>query len=313
MIVVPHEPIPDRVALGRAALAFAMAARRRVRPRDLDARDPDFARAVLPALGLLYDHVFRCETEIEHDVPDGASLIVANHNAMTGMPDMFCHMVAWWRRYGFARPVYGLMHDLPIQTPIAGAWFNAAGAISADPDVARRAVDRGAAVLVFPGGDLDACKPHRARYRIDFGERRGYIRLALRANVPIVPLVSAGAHDSLWLWTDGRRIAKLLGLPRRARSNVFPIGLALPFGAVLGLPYPHVPLPVKIHTRILRAIDLGGTPASADDAEFVERCHQRVLAAMQSAMDDLARQGRHGLFPRRAHGPVTSPEDVATG
>jgi 1-acyl-sn-glycerol-3-phosphate acyltransferase len=299
VIVVPNEPMPSAAALGRAALAFARAGRRRVRSRDLDARDPAFARDVLPALGLLYDHVFRCETEIERDVPDGPSLVVGNHNAMTGMPDMFCHMVAWWRRYGFERPVYGLMHDVPFHTPAAGAWLNAAGAIAADASLARRALSRGATVLVFPGGDLDACKPHRDRYRIDFGERRGYIRLALRARVPIVPLVSVGAHDSLWLWTDGRRIASFLGLPKRARSNVFPIGLALPFGPVIGLPYPHVPLPVKIHTRILAPIDLGGTPHDAVDPDFVEAAHRRVVDAMQTAIDDLAKQGRHGLFPRR--------------
>ena len=298
MIVVPHEPMPSAATLARAALAFARVGRRRVRPHDLDARDHTFARDALPALGVLYDHVFRCETEIERDVPDGPSLVVGNHNAMTGMPDMFCHMVAWWRRYGFDRPAYGLMHDIPFHTPLAGAWFNAAGAIAADASLARRALARGATVLVFPGGDLDACKPHRERYRIDFGERRGYIRLALRAKVPIVPLVSAGAHDSLWLWTDGRKIASFLGLPKRARSNVFPLGFALPFGPVVGLPYPHLPLPVKIHTRILAPVDLGGGPGDAADPAFVEAAHQRVVAIMQAAMNDLAQEGRHGLFPR---------------
>jgi 1-acyl-sn-glycerol-3-phosphate acyltransferase len=168
--------------------------------------------------------------------------------------------------------------------------------VSARPEIGRRALDRGATVLVFPGGDRDACKPSRLRYRIDFGARRGYVRLAIRTGVPIVPLVSAGAHDSLWLWTDGHRIARALGLPRRARSNVFPIGLALPFGLVVGLPYPHLPLPVKIHTRVLAPVRIDARPRDADDPATVERVHQDVVRRMQGAMDQLRLEGRHGLF-----------------
>jgi 1-acyl-sn-glycerol-3-phosphate acyltransferase len=298
VIVVPRAPDPTAAEIARALRAFRAVGKRAVRAADLDARDPAFARDALPLLGLLYDRVWRCETEFEDDLPEGPSLVVGNHNAMTGMPDMFCHMAAFWRRYGTEREAFGLMHDLPFHTPLAGAWLQAAGAIAARPEVASKALDRGATVLVFPGGDLDACKPSRDRYRIDFGSRRGYVRLALRRQVPIVPLVSAGAHESLWIWSDGRRIAEWLGLPRRARSNVFPIGLALPLGLVFGVPYPHWPLPVKIHTRVLRAMRLEGSPADADDPAVVEREHERVVATLQGAMDDLRAEGRHGLFPR---------------
>lgn len=152
---------------------------------------------------------------------------------------------------------------------------------------------------MFPGGDLDACKPFRERYRIDFGRRRGFVRAALRAGVPIVPIVSVGAHHSLYLYSDGRRIAEALGLPRLARSNVAPIGFALPFGLVAGIPYPHVPLPVKVHTRILAPIHLGLPPAAADEPATVEEVYRTVIGVMQSAMNELRDAGRHGLFPRR--------------
>src|SRR5262249_6920821 len=152
----------------------------------------------------LYDAYFRCETEFEAEVPTGPFLAVGNHNGMTGTPDMFCHMVAFWRRYGIERPAYGLMHDVPFNFPIAGAWLNASGAIRACRENARRALETGAAVLVFPGGDVDACRPFSRRYQIEFGKRRGFVRTAIRAQVPIVPIVSAGAHHSLYIWSDGR-------------------------------------------------------------------------------------------------------------
>ena len=217
---------------------------------------------------------------------------------MTGTPDMFCHMAAFWRHAGIDRPSYGLMHDMPFQVPAAGTWLNAAGAIRASTDNARAALARGAGVLVFPGGDVDACKPYASRYEIRFGERRGFIRTAIREQVPIVPVVSVGAHESLFLFTDGQRIARRLGLKKYFRSNVAPIGLALPWGIVLGIPYPHLPPPVKVHTRILRPIDLEVPRSAANDPQVVEAGFQRVVLKMKVAMEALAKDGRHGLFPR---------------
>jgi 1-acyl-sn-glycerol-3-phosphate acyltransferase len=298
VILVPRAPDPNLDDVAGALRALGEKARARVLPSDLAARDPRFIERVLPLLGALYDRYFRCETELEDELPSGPFLAVANHNGMTGTPDMFCHMVAFWRRHGAARAAYGLMHDVPFRLPVAGPWLNASGALAAHPDNARRALDAGAAVLVFPGGDLDACKPFRDRYRIDFGARRGFLRVAIRHGVPLVPIVSAGAHHSLYLVSDGHRLAEALGLPRLARSNVLPLGFALPFGLVAGIPYPHLPPPVKVHTRFLRRIDLGLPPSSADDPAALEQAHDRVVGAMRAAMDDLRRAGRHGLFPR---------------
>ena len=298
LIRIEPKPPPPTATLRAAVRAFLGKARADVRPDDLDARDPSFIEDVLPLLELAYDYYFRCETELVCEVPDGPLLAVANHNGMSGTPDMFCHMVAYWRRYG-PRPAYGMMHDVPFQVPWAGAWLNACGAVRADPVNARRALDRGAHVLVFPGGDIDSCKPYRKRYHIEFAGRRGFVRLALRAGVPILPIVSAGAHSSLYLLTDGRGIARALKLPQsRWRSNVFPIGFALPYGIIFGNPFPHLPPPVKIHTRFLAPIHLDLPPAAADDAEIVDAIYARVVATMQAALDDIRREGRHGLFPR---------------
>lgn len=298
MLLLPHEPRPGRDALQNALAAFARKALTSARPDDLDARDPVFIRRVMPLLGWLYDDYFRCETEIAAELPQGPFLAVANHNAMTGIPDMFCHMVAFWRYASPERPSYGLMHDVPFHVPGAGAWLNASGALAANRENARRALDRGAPVLVFPGGDLDACKPWSRRYAITFGKRRGFIRAAIRHGVPIVPIVSVGAHDSLYIWSDGSKLASVLGLPRWARSNVAPLGFALPWGLIAGVPLPHLPPPVKIHTRMLAPIDLDLPVSAAKDASAVEIAFERVRSAMEAAMDELRAAGRHGLFPR---------------
>lgn len=296
--VIPRAPAAPSSELVRALATLAKVATRPVRPNDLDARDEAFIADLQPLMNVLYDDYFRCETELDAEIPKGPVLIVANHNGMTGTPDMFCHMTAFWRRYGVGRLAYGLMHDAPFSFPFAGAWLNAAGALAANPINAERALNRGANLLVFPGGDLDACKPTRDRYTVSFGARRGFLRLALRHRLPIVPVVSAGGHESLYIATRGERIARALALPRRFRSNVFPLGVALPWGVVAGVPLPHLPPPVKIHTKILAPIVLDHPPSAANDARALDSSYGQVVGAMQQAMNELRAAGRHGLFPR---------------
>jgi 1-acyl-sn-glycerol-3-phosphate acyltransferase len=310
-VTIPARPTPSLSELRRSLAALVRVGRKTARPDDLDARDPGFIRDMQPLMDLLYDSYFRCETELEADLPSGPFMAVANHNGMTGTPDMFCHMTAYWRHTSPSRPAYGLMHDMPFRTPAAGAWLNAAGAIRASRENARKAIERGATVLVFPGGDVDACKPWSARYEIRFGKRRGFIRAAIRHGVPIVPIVSVGAHESLFLLSDGTALAERLELPRRFRSNVAPIGLALPWGIVFGIPYPHLPPPVKVHTRILRPIHLDVPKSAADDPAIVEAMFERVVLKMRSAIGALEREGRHGLFPKAAPGvdPLHEPAE----
>ena len=69
-------------------------------------------------------------------------------------------------------------------------------------------------------------------------------------------------------------------------------------GFIFGTALPHLPPPVKIHTRFLRPIDLALPASAADDPVAVDACYVRVVGAMQQGMDDLKRAGRHGLFPR---------------
>jgi len=299
VITVATEPLPSLAMLRDALAAFRTVARRTARPSSLAARDPEFIDRVLPAMGVLYDHYFRCRTELCGELGDEPLLVVANHNGMSGTPDMFCLMVAYWRHCGSRRAAYGLMHDVPFRVPWAGPWLNACGAIAANRANARAALAAGAHLLVFPGGDLDACKPYRRRYEIELAGRRGFLRTAIRAGVRIVPVVSAGAHSSLYLLSDGRAIARALGLQRRPfRTNVFPVGFALPYGLVLGAAWPHLPPPVKIHTRIGEPLDLDLPPRAADDPGALDWAYARVVGVMQRMLDQLREEGDHGLWPR---------------
>lgn len=268
-----------------------------MRPPDADPgsrRDPAFIRAHLDKLGFFFDHYHRASVEGLEHVPEGRALVVGNHNGGTMSPDMFALMLAWWRRFGVEAPAFGLAHDLPFRLPIVGDLLPKIGAVHACPANAMALLRRDAKVLVYPGGDIDAYRPWSRRNFIEFGERVGFVKIALRTGAPIVPVVSAGAHDALRILTDGRALVRRLGLKRITRVEVFPIALCLPWGIAFG-PGFYLPIPVRIRIRMLPPIawpSLG--PDDADNPAVVRRCRDEVRERMQTALDALVREGGHG-------------------
>lgn len=125
-------------------------------------------------------------------------------------------------------------------------------------------------------------EPHRDRNKIIFAGRSGFARLAIEAGVPIVPVVTAGAGDSLLVLSDGQKLAKTLKLDRLLRMNALPVSVSFPWGLNVGLVglLPYVPLPAKIRTRVL-------PPMRPKPDETAVAFAHRVETAMQAALDTL--------------------------
>lgn len=259
----------------------------------LDDRDPKVIESLMPLWEWFYRYYFRVQTDGWHHIPrDEKILIVGSHNGGLPAPDMHMCMYDWFKRFGAERLVYGLMHQnawsvFPT-TPLAIQC----GAVRAHPKMAIAAFQRNASVTVYPGGGPDVFRPHSMRNKIYFAGRKGFIKLALREEVPIVPMISNGAHDSLIVLADVYEQVKQLhelGLPWLfgIDPEVFPIYIGLPWGLAIG-PLPNFPLPVKIHTRVCPPIVFERYGRSAaSDRNYVDACYERVLTEMQQELDQL--------------------------
>ncbi len=260
----------------------------------LDERDPRFIELLMPLWGWLYHHYFQVRTSgWEHIPTDKNVLLVGSHNGGMAVPDMFMIMYDWFRLFGTDRPVYGLMHSYvwKVTPPIANLAAKT-GAIIAHPKVASAALKQKATVLVYPGGASDMFRPHQMRDRIHFAGRQGFIKLALRSEVPIVPMISVGAHDTLIVLADFYEILQQLhawGMPWLfgLDPEVFPVYLGLPWGLAIG-PLPNIPLPVPIQTRVCPPIvfEHYGV-AAARDRVYVQACYDLVVDQMQQELDNL--------------------------
>jgi 1-acyl-sn-glycerol-3-phosphate acyltransferase len=249
----------------------------------------------MPFWGWFYQYYFRVETEGWQHIPSQQQvLLVGSHNGGMLAPDMIMSMYDWFRHFGSERSVYGLMHPHVWKiNPGFAQLAEKTGAIEAHPKMAIAALQEKASVLVYPGGAQDVFRPHSQRHKINFAGRKSFIKLALKQEVPIIPLISIGAHDTLIVLGDFYNLAQQLhqqGMPWLfdLDPQVFPIYLGLPWGVGIG-PLPNIPLPIKIKTRVCPPITFEQYGAkAAKDRQYVDACYDLVVTRMQEQLDDLA-------------------------
>src|SRR3712207_4109181 len=192
----------------------------RVPAADLDERDPDYIRESLPRLWLLASLYFRAEVRGLGNVPEeGPVLLVGNHSGGNLTPDTGVFTLAFSTYFGVERRFHQLAHNLVLSMPGLG-WLRKYGTVAATPQNAERALDQGAALLVYPGGDYEVHRPTWESSKVDFGGRKGFIRLAKQKRVPIVPVVSVGGQETAFFLTRGEGLARLFGLDRMFRLKV---------------------------------------------------------------------------------------------
>lgn len=254
-------------------------------------RDPEFLRTVRPLLEA-YAKYFRPEVRGFERLPEqGPMLVVGNHSGGQLPPDVPILLTAWWRERGEDEPIYALVHSFFLSLPGVGPLMARGGGLEADPANAEAILRSGGVLLNYPGGDHEVFRPWSERNQIDFGGRTGSVRLALRTQVPVVPAVSIGAHETLVVLSRGEELAKLLGLDRLFRISVLPVVWGPPFGIVPpGIP--TFPLPAKVTVELLEPIDWSERygPEAADDPEIVQGCYDELTGAMQQALDALAEE-----------------------
>ncbi|MFV0495471.1 1-acyl-sn-glycerol-3-phosphate acyltransferase [Mycobacterium sp.] len=234
---------------------------------------------------------FRSEVHGLDAFPPGGALVVANHSGGQFPMDVPIFSVDFYEQFGFQRPVLTLSHDILFMGP-TGDLFRKVGYIRANRDNAAAALRSGGVVVVFPGGDYDAYRPTAAEHLIDFNGRKGYVRTAIEAGVPIVPMVSIGGQETQLYLSRGTWLARQLGLKRLLRSEILPLSFGFPFGLATAIP-PNLPLPSKIVTQVLEPIDIAREFGDEPDIDDVDR---RVRSAMQEGLNKLAAARRFPIL-----------------
>jgi 1-acyl-sn-glycerol-3-phosphate acyltransferase len=262
-------------------------AKRTDRGDPFDARDPLYIERTVAAMRMMSELYFRADVRgLEHIPSEGPVLLVGNHSGGTWIADTFVFAQAFYDRFGAERRFHQLAHDLLFKVPglrvLAERW----GTVPASPTNMARALRRDAALLVYPGGDHETYRPSWESDQIDFAQRTGFVQLALKHGVPVVPVVSIGGQETALFLGQGRRLARALQLDRRFRLKVLPAVLGPPFGlTIMDLPA-RIPIPAKISIRVMKPIDLRDRLGSGKDPEegyeLVTSTMQRMLTRLSN-------------------------------
>jgi len=261
----------------------------------LDGLDGDFMERQKYFWNPLVDFYFRMEMEGWERLPKPPALLIGIHSGAPFVWDAWTVGIQWWRRFGDERPLHGTAHDALMAAPLVGSYFRRMGVLPAAPDSISAALAAGHDVALWPGGEVDSLRPWTHRDEAVLAGRKGFIRTAIKAGVPIVPIATVGGPDSMPVLFSGRRLAKVLQLDKVARLKTFPIALSAPWGLSPAL-LPEIPLPTKIRTAFQEPIELDRDPERANDNEYVDAMYEEVRESIQRGMDALARRRRLPLF-----------------
>jgi 1-acyl-sn-glycerol-3-phosphate acyltransferase len=288
-VVARHSPQPLKgiAAMGGSMLGDTMQLLQRGIPPgdDLDAWDPEYIRQTVPLMRAVFGTYFRGEVRGLENIPkSGPSLLVGNHSGGTMIADTFVFTQEFYDHFGPDRRFHQLAHSLAARLPLMGLirhW----GTLEASHDNAKAAFARDAPVLVYPGGDYETFRPSTHTDQIEFGGRKGFIKLALEEGVPIVPVVSIGGQETAWFVTRGETAARVTGLAKLARIKVLPVSIGPPFGVnLLDLPG-RMPLPAKITIQVMPPVDLRERFGPSPDPGEV---YDELTDEMQDALSELS-------------------------
>jgi 1-acyl-sn-glycerol-3-phosphate acyltransferase len=226
----------------------------------------------------IYKHWFRVEWEgFEHLPTEGGALLVANHaGAIPPDAPSIMHGI----ETQLHRPVYGLAENLFRSIPVVGTLWSRTGGVAAHPDNAYRLLrDEQQLVLVFPEGTKGTGKHYRDRYQLRRFGRGGFVEIAMRSGVPVIPIAVVGAEESMPILFKSNRLAKLLNIP------YFPVTANMLVFGPLGL---VAYLPAKFRLRVLPPVHFDVPPNQErysrsrvmEESEGIRRMVQEALYDM---------------------------------
>jgi 1-acyl-sn-glycerol-3-phosphate acyltransferase len=257
-----------------------------IAPPDPERRVDDWGRServfelMEPVLNFYYRYWFRVEVEGMQNIPmSGGALVASNHSGALP-PDAPMIMQAIRNEHAHPRPLYMLGEHWFKGYPGVGMLANKIGLVAAHPANAHRLLhDEGRLVLVFPEGQKGTRKLFWQRYKLRRFGRGGFVKTAIRAGVPIVPVAVMGAEEAMPIFAHVPLLQRLTGL------IYFPINHAFPhFGLLAGAMY----LPAKFRIRFLEPVRFERYgPEAADDVAFVQQMADDIRSRIQDSLNEM--------------------------
>lgn len=264
--------------LSRADLRDLLPAAEADRALDDWGRSETVVSLMEPILNFYYRYWFRVEVDGIGNVPSAeGALIVGNHSGALP-PDGPMIMQAIRNEHPSPRPLYMLGEHWFKGYPGVSMFVNKMGLVPAHRENAQRLLhDEGRLAVVFPEGQKGSRKLYWQRYKLRRFGRGGFVRTAIRARVPIVPVALIGGEEAMPIFAHFKLMQKLSGL------IYFPLTPSFPH---FGLAAPFMYMPSKFKIRFMEPIDMAEYPLETiDDPAEIQVISERIRAGIQGQLE----------------------------
>lgn len=239
--------------------------------------DPRTLKSLMPILCWFYRHYFRVETFGAENVPEGRMMVIANHSGQLPF-DGAMIITAFLLEPKIPRLLRGMVERWSAEVPFISTLFPRIGQVIGSPSTCGSLLERGEGVIVFPEGVKGISKLFSERYKLtNFGS--GFMRIALAAKAPIVPVAVIGAEEQAPAVANFMPLAKSLGLP--ALPIIFPQIVPLP-------------LPVKYRLYIGEPLYFSGDGTEDDDE--INGLVEKAKGTIQDMIDAGLSARKHIFF-----------------
>lgn len=276
----PRIETPEEAEATLAELRSLLPADEAGRSLDDWGRSERVVSLVEPLLNFYYRRWFRVETRGIENIPsEGGALLVSNH-AGALPPDAPMIMQAIRNEHSTPRPLYMLGENWFKGYPVVSMVVNKIGLVPAHRENAQRLLhDEGRLAIVFPEGQKGSRKLYWQRYRLRRFGRGGFVRTAIRARVPIVPVALVGAEEAMPIFAHVPLMQKLTGL------IYFPVTPSFPH---FGLAAPLMYMPAKFRIHFMSPIDMAEYPVeTASDPAKIQVIAERIRREIQIELEEM--------------------------
>jgi 1-acyl-sn-glycerol-3-phosphate acyltransferase len=239
----------------------------------------------------LYDPIYRSWFRVEWEglekIPrEGGALLVANHaGAIPHDAPVIMHGI----ESELDRAVYGMADYFFRTVPVVGTMWSRTGGVVANPHNAYRLLrEQGQLALVFPEGTKGPSKTFAERYQLRRFGRGGFVEIAMRAGVPIVPIAVVGSEEAMPILFRIPALGRLLRLP------YFPVTANMVAMGPLGI---LVPFPAKLKLRVMDPVTFDVPPdLGRYSRSKVMEAAEKIRADLQQTVYDLLSERRSVWF-----------------
>ncbi len=240
-----------------------------------------------PIFDLIYKYYWRVETSGIENVPsNGGVLLVANHSGVIPI-DAVMIKLAVYKQTPNKRNLRVLVEKFVYKIPFLNVFFSRTGQVLACPENTVWLLKKGEPVLVFPEGVKGIGKERSKRYVLQRFGRGGFVRMAIQAKVPIIPVAVVGAEEAYSIIYNLKYPAKWFGLP------YLPITTTFPWLGPLGL----IPMPSKWFIHFENPVRFDNfDPSAVDDDYLIQTIAEEIRQIIQNRIVEILKKRRSVFF-----------------